>query len=140
MREPSYENLAIFLKGSCSSVQHLNMKGIWLSGKPREEFTEALKKMPQLRVLHVPNIANRQIVETLSRKCAHLTYLDISGSQEISEDDVMLLSSLRASLQIVNLSHAGSCLPSNCIAELIGKGNAYVKACLQSILAVDIAR
>ena len=116
------------------------MKGIWLSGKPREEFTEALKKMPQLRVLYVPNIANRQIVETLSRKCAHLTYLDISGSQEISEDDVMLLSSLRASLQIVNLSHAGSYLSSNCIAELIGKGNAYVKACFQSILAVDIAR
>ena len=96
MRENYHENLVMYLEDNCSLVQTLNLNGIWLSGKSREYFCDhSLKNMPQLRFLHVPHIANSQMLQTLSRKCAHLTFLDLSGSQDIFEEDVLALSSLR---------------------------------------------
>ena len=45
------------------------------------------------------------MLETLSRKCAHLKTLDLSGSNELSENEILALSSLRATLQLINLGH-----------------------------------
>ena len=120
MREHCYEDLATYLKGNCNVIQHLNLKGIWLTGKSRLIFCDALRRMPQLRYLNVPHIASSQMIETLSRKCAHLTYLDLSGSQELTEDDLLKLSSLRTTLKILNLANVGrDPIVAECVATLI---------------------
>ena len=55
--------------------------------------------------LSVPYIANGTMLETISRKCAHLKTLDLSGSNELSENEILSLSNLRGTLQLINLGH-----------------------------------
>ena len=91
------------------------MRGIWMDGL---KLSEALRRMPQLRHLSVPYIANGPLVEAISRKCAHLKYLDLSGTTELKEQDILNLRSLSSTLAQVNLAVHNDLSPSS-VAKLI---------------------
>ena len=105
MRETHYETLSMYLKSNCASIDHLNVRGIWFQDKSKSTFIDALRRMPRLEHLSVPYITNGAMLETISRKCAHLKTIDLSGSNELCETEILLLTNLRATLQLVNLGH-----------------------------------
>lgn len=120
MRESHYESLASYLKYNCSSVEHLNIRGVWLRDKCRDMFCDALRRMPHLKHLSVPYVANDFLVETLARKCAHLKTLDISGAGEVTDEGILLLKSLCGTLQLVNLGGPGGrAIDIKTVAKLI---------------------
>ncbi len=120
MSEGHYENIARHLKSNCSTIEYLNVRGIWFREKSLAMFVEALRRMPKLQQLYVPYIADDHMVETVARKCAHLKVLDTSGCVEVTEDGLKALRGLSGSLQVVNLGgQGGSDLEPEYIAMLI---------------------
>lgn len=121
MRESHYEALAQHLfKSHPSALEHLDLKGIWLKGSALDTFCSALRRMSHLKQLNVPYIANDLMIETVSRKCAHLTSIDVSGSNDLSEEALLKLGGLRATLKSVNLgNYSEQSYDSVTVAKLI---------------------
>jgi hypothetical protein len=148
MSESHYSNFAQYLRYNCSSIENLNVRGIWLVDKSRDTFCEALGRMPQLKHLSVPYITNTCMIKTLSRKCAHLTTLDMSGSSEVYDEDLLILGSLRATLQVVNLGGPGSrsyepmtvAKLINCLPKLVSLGTYQLIGQAVNILQKDLGR
>ena len=78
--------------------------------------------MPKIRHLTIPYITDNEVLSTISRKCAHLVSLDISGSSDITQENILLLSSLRSTLQVLNLAiRSDDILSPSTVAELINR-------------------
>ena len=96
MRPTHYESLAEFLQNNCFALQELNLLGIWINGY---KLCEPLREMRQIRHLSVPFIADGALMKVISRTCAQLKTIDLSGSTSLSEEDILLLANLRATLR-----------------------------------------
>ena len=103
MRPTHYDALAEFLQYNCYALQELNLLGIWINGY---KLCEPMKKLRQIRHLAVPFIADGPLMDVISRTCAQLKTIDLSGSTCLTEEDILKLSNLRTTLrQIIDLWH-----------------------------------
>ena len=103
-----------------ATCQHLDLTGVWMQDHAGNLLCDALRRMPQLCHLSVPQIANGHMLEVLSRKCAHLKTLDLSGAYKIFDEDLLQLTNLGKSLQLVNLTYQDdNSLSPSTVARLI---------------------
>lgn len=106
MRESHYDSIAKYLlKANPTGLEHLDMKGIWLKDSALSTFCSALRRMTQLKHLSVPYLANDQLVEVVSKKCAHLAFIDLSGTSDLSEEALLKLGALRSTLKCIHLGN-----------------------------------
>ena len=96
MRPTHYDALAEFLQYNCYALQELNLLGIWINGY---KLCESMKTLRQIRHLAVPFIADGPLMDVISRTCAQLKTIDLSGSTCLTEEDILKLSNLRATLR-----------------------------------------
>ncbi|KAI4457681.1 f-box/tpr repeat protein pof3 [Holotrichia oblita] len=86
-----YEKIMEILKVKCGSLQHLNLKGVWVREHPNL-LSDLLTKLKYLRVLIMPHIPDDLVLET-TVKLSKLSVLDISGECAFSENALRKLRS-----------------------------------------------
>ncbi|KAK9702642.1 hypothetical protein QE152_g29808 [Popillia japonica] len=95
-----YEKIMEILKEKCGSLQHLNLKGVWVREHPNL-LSDLLTKLKYLRVLIMPHIPDDLVLET-TLKLSKLSVLDISGECAFSENALRRLRSTS-----INILHIG---------------------------------
>lgn len=117
-----YKRILETLASQGTGLQHLNLKGVWVKDNP-ELLCSALKQMDQLKVLHIPHIANDTILQCVAN-IRNLRVLNISGeclfSKQGLDNFCEDLRSRRCMLNVLDIgSYGEENIPHETIAEMI---------------------
>ena len=81
----NYPLIANTIFEKCRNLQELNLYGVWLKDEERLTLSKALKNLPRLKKLVMPQICDDQLLETISTNLKSLRHLDIAGSSSATE-------------------------------------------------------
>lgn len=117
-----YDRIIEVIAAQGSGLQHLNLKGVWLKDNP-ELLSLALNQMDQLKVLHIPHIADDYVLQTIAN-IPNLKVLNISGeclfSKQGLEDFCQSLKDKKSCIKILDIgSYGEENIPHEIIANFI---------------------
>lgn len=112
-----YERIIEVIASQGSGLQHLNLKGVWLKDNP-ELLCLALNQMDQLRILHIPHIADDTVLQCVAN--ISLKVLNISGECLFSKQGLdMFCQTLKDNKSLLNVLDIGSVGEENISYETI---------------------
>lgn len=113
-----YERILEVIASQGSGLQHLNLKGVWLKDNP-ELLCLALNQMDQLKVLHIPHIADDYVLLTVAN-IPNLKVLNISGECSFSKQGLEeFCMTLKENKSMINILDIGSYGEENISHEII---------------------
>ena len=67
------------------NINSLNLRCVWLHGKPLQKLVSSIPNMKNLTQLIVPYIADNALLSAVGRHCPYIELLDISGAEVTDE-------------------------------------------------------
>lgn len=117
-----YDKILETISSQGVALQHLNLKGVWVKDNP-DLLCIALKQLGQLRVLHIPHIANDNVLQCVSN-IPYLRVLNISGECQCTKQGLLTLCQelniKKSLLRVLDIgSYGEENIPHETIAEFI---------------------